>query len=328
MITLSDKFKKAFINIHNRFVETDVAISDKADKAEIPTKVSELENDTNYVTNTDYATAEVGGVVKVATSGNSYGIIKNSNNIIQISYAEKSDIAAKGSYTKPITPVNLDYAVEICTNQTMSDDNTEAQGQLPASYDAVKTYVDDGLTSKADKSDLDSINNILNKNFELIATQTVSPDTDGSLPNAIEFTVDNELTDFYLYVNAKITATSAVRLYTNDVSLWGNATIPGLYNANTTLYYHWYIQYLSFGENKGGIISAPSQAIANSSGVVRQPQGNLYNDYSVIVPHTSVLDKVSAINNIKKIKLSLVSTANNQAFAEGSTFELWGVKKK
>ena len=29
----------------------------KADKAEIPTKVSELENDTNYVTNTDYATA-------------------------------------------------------------------------------------------------------------------------------------------------------------------------------------------------------------------------------------------------------------------------------
>lgn len=185
---------------------------------------------------------------------------------------------------------------------------------------------DVAISDKADKSDLDSINNILNKNFELIATQTVSPDTDGSLPNAIEFTVDNELTDFYLYVNAKITATSAVRLYTNDVSLWGNAPIPGLYNANSTLYYHWYIQYLSFGENKGGIISAPSQAIANSSGVARQPQGNLYNDYSVIVPHTSVHDKVSAINNIKKIKLSLITTA--ATFAEGSTFELWGVKKK
>ena len=80
--------------------------------------------------------------------------IKLDDAIIEVS-AEKSDIAAKGSYTKPITPVNLDYAVEVCTNQTMSDDNTEAQGQLPASYNAVKGYVDDMLSTKADKADLD-----------------------------------------------------------------------------------------------------------------------------------------------------------------------------
>lgn len=117
----------------------------KADKSDIPTKVSQLENDTNYVSNTDYATADVGGVVKVVTSGNAYGIVKNSNNIIQISCAEKSDIKLKGSYTKPITPINLNYAVEVCTNQTMSDDNTEVQSQLPASYNAVKGYVDEKI---------------------------------------------------------------------------------------------------------------------------------------------------------------------------------------
>lgn len=246
----------------------------KADRSELPTKVSQLENDKNYVT------------------------------------------------PEEIQPIYQD--INYLDTQTR---NLEAKkADKLDTYTATET--DDMLSTKADKADLDSINSIINKNFELIATQTVSPDTDGSLPNAIEFSVDNELTDFYLYVNAKITATSAVRLHTNDVSLWGNATIPGLYNANSTLYYHWYIQYLSFGENKGGIISAPSQAIANSSGIVRPPQGNLYNDYSVIVPHTSVHDKVSAINNIKKIKLSLVNTANNPAFAEGSTFELWGVKKK
>ena len=321
MITLSDKLKKAFTNIHNRFVETDVAISDKADKAEIPTKVSELENDTNYVTNTDYATAEVGGVVKVATSGNSYGIIKNSKNIIQISCAEKSDIAAKGSYTKPITPFNLDYAIEVCTNQTMSDDNTEAQGQLPASYDAVKTYVDDGLTSKADKSDLDSINNILNKNFELIATQTVAPDTDGSLPNAIEFVLDEGLTDFYLLTTTKITASSPLRLAINNVNMWGNGTVTGLNSTTNTSMYYWDIQYLSFGEGKGGVISAPKQ-----SSTIRSPQGNFYDDYSVYVPATNILDKKANIDNITKIKLSLITSG--VTYVKGSTFELWGVKKK
>lgn len=120
--------------------KTDELQENKADKAEIPTKVSELENDTNYVTNTDYATSEVGGVVKV--SNYSDGLFIKDNGALGVYGAEKSVIKAKKSWTAPITPVNLDYAVEVCTNQTMSDDNTEAQGQLPASYNAVKTYVD------------------------------------------------------------------------------------------------------------------------------------------------------------------------------------------
>lgn len=119
--------------------KTDELQENKADKTEIPTKVSELENDTNYVTNTDYATAEVGGVVKVKSSA---GIGLTDDNTLKVAYATASYIRAKASYVNPIVPALLDYAVEVCTNQTMSDDNTEAQGQLPASYDAVKTYVD------------------------------------------------------------------------------------------------------------------------------------------------------------------------------------------
>lgn len=166
MITLSDKFKKAFTNIHNRFVETDIAVNSKADKAEIPTKVSELENDTNYVTNTDYATAEVGGVVKAAQY--THGLyFTPDKNILSVYPAEKYDIENKANVMRPVNPKGFDYAMFCGTHQIMNDEydpttiltvNNAMKGQqggLPASYDAVKTYVDDGLTSKADKSDLD-----------------------------------------------------------------------------------------------------------------------------------------------------------------------------
>ena len=153
VITLSDKFKKAFTNIHNRFVETDVAISDKADKAEIPTKVSELENDTNYVTNTDYATADVGGVVKVAQHTHGLYFIPDKN-ILSVYPAEKYDIENKANVMRPVNPKGFDYAMFCGTHQIMNDEYDPTtiltvndamkgqQGGLPASYDAVKTYVD------------------------------------------------------------------------------------------------------------------------------------------------------------------------------------------
>lgn len=46
--------------------ETDLkdTLKDYAKTTDVPTKVSELENDSNYVKNTDYATSSVGGVIK------------------------------------------------------------------------------------------------------------------------------------------------------------------------------------------------------------------------------------------------------------------------
>ena len=178
------------------------------------------------------------------------------------------------------------------------------------------------VLDKADKADIPTkVSQLENdKNFELIATQTVSPDTDGNLPNAIEFVLDEGLTDFYLLATTKITASSPLRLAINDISMWGNGTVSGLNSTTNTSMFYWNIQYLSFGEDKGGVISAPKQ-----SSTIRSPQGNYYDDYSVYVPPTDILDKKANIDNITKIKLSLLTSG--VTFVNGSTFELWGVKK-
>lgn len=95
-----------------------------------------------YVKKTDYATYDTGGVVKVRSSG---GIRLTDEGSLATVCATSSHILAKTSAVNPIVPANLNYAVEVCTNQTMSDDYVEAQGQLPASYNAVKGYVDDKI---------------------------------------------------------------------------------------------------------------------------------------------------------------------------------------
>ena len=242
----------------------------KADRSELPTKVSQLENDKNYVT------------------------------------------------PEEIQPIYQD--INYLDTQTRNLKTTKAD--KATTYTATET--DDMLSTKADIADLDSINSLINKNFELIATQTVSPDTDGSLPNAIEFTVDDngepfELTDFFLLANTQITGSSTVFLIINDIRFWGNATISGLSASNPK--YYWNIQYVSFGEDNGGVISAPKQAHVH-----RAPQGNFYDDYSVYVPPAEIFDKTKTLNNIKKIQPILLKGA--VTFVEGSTFELWGVKKK
>lgn len=170
MSVLSDKLQDVFMNIHNKFVDvnsrTDELFDAKADRSELPTKVSQLENDKNYVSNTDYATADVGGVVKVGQYQKGLYIIPDTKQL-SIYGAEKNDVETKTTSPRPILPYRVDYAVSKSTHQTMNDeyDTTTmyvndasmvgAQGQLPASYNAVKAYVDDMLSTKADKSDLD-----------------------------------------------------------------------------------------------------------------------------------------------------------------------------
>lgn len=62
-----------------------------------------------YVKNTDYATEEKAGVIKVGTY---YGIYMNENNVIAIKPATESEILNKSNNFRPITPKNLDYAVK------------------------------------------------------------------------------------------------------------------------------------------------------------------------------------------------------------------------
>lgn len=96
----------------------------------------------NYVDGkTEMATLENAGIVKVATSGNTYGIIQNSNGVLQIAAANKNDITPKANQNKPITPATIEYAVEVCTNQDSEAELTEQQLKLPPSTQYLKDVV-------------------------------------------------------------------------------------------------------------------------------------------------------------------------------------------
>ena len=94
-----------------------------------------------YVKNTDYATGEKGGVVKINNS--SSGLKVDSNGVLSIKQATKSIIDSKISQTYPITPYVLDYAVQSCTNQDLDAELTEEQLKLPPSTQAFKAAIGD-----------------------------------------------------------------------------------------------------------------------------------------------------------------------------------------
>lgn len=95
-----------------------------------------------YVKDTDYATLDKAGVVKVATSGNTYGIVKNANNVIQIACATENDITHKANTNKPITPSTIEYAVEVCTLQDDTDFELIKKSRLPISGELLGVIVD------------------------------------------------------------------------------------------------------------------------------------------------------------------------------------------
>ena len=97
---------------------------------------------TEYVKNTDYATADKAGVVKVVKNSE-YGVKIYDNNVIGIAAATQKDIQNKVAQNRPITPHRLEYAVEVCTNQDINAELTEAQLKLPPSTQTVKDSIGD-----------------------------------------------------------------------------------------------------------------------------------------------------------------------------------------
>lgn len=78
-------------------------------KSEIPTKTSELTNDSGFVTNTDYASTSTAGVIKI---GANYGLGINTSGMLYPVKATNNDIDGKSNNFKVITPSNLDYAIK------------------------------------------------------------------------------------------------------------------------------------------------------------------------------------------------------------------------
>lgn len=140
-------------NFYIRAVDVPDYWWDGSAKQQLETQKVDL---TEYVKNTDYATLTTAGVVKVDTvSTTGRGIYTKDNKLI-VACAEKSEMTNKYSYNRPISPSYQDYAVSVSTHQDMSDDydvsslkvaaNFEgSQSKLPASYEAVKGYVDTSI---------------------------------------------------------------------------------------------------------------------------------------------------------------------------------------
>lgn len=84
-------------------------LNTKADKTEIPTKLSELDNDGGYVKNTDYATNNKAGLLRVAYG---YGTQISSDGFLTIARCSKAEIYERTNSTHPVTPDVLEYAVK------------------------------------------------------------------------------------------------------------------------------------------------------------------------------------------------------------------------
>lgn len=166
------------------------------------------------------------------------------------------------------------------------------------------------------------------KTFEKIATMTVSPDADGSLPREIIFSLDSEgnsfkLTDFYVKCNFGLSGGTEQTLWivVNDGTiLMANFKLLGKISATTLR--PWYFRYVSYGENMGGVTEAPE-------GVeTYYPNGSYYKTLITSCPFDHVaFTHPYHISTIKKIKFGCYTMPYDGTFIDGSTFELWGVRK-
>lgn len=95
--------------------ETDLkdTLKDYAKTTDVPTKVSELENDSNYVKNTDYATNNKTGVIRTGggVTLNSYGVISPAvRNYEEYNVSGDTLFMSKGTFENVIAGKNLETA--------------------------------------------------------------------------------------------------------------------------------------------------------------------------------------------------------------------------
>ena len=156
------------------------------------------------------------------------------------------------------------------------------------------------------------------KSYEYIATLTVTADSDGALPTKLSITRDwegnpFELTDIYCEVLLGMTDGANGRFYitAGGSALLGNANL----NLSTDLR-KWWFRYDSFGEDRGGLCTAPNGSLALSA---KFPSPNCSVVCGQPVPVGQTL-------NINKLEL-IGQVGNTKTFVEGTTITLWGVRK-
>lgn len=203
---------------------------------------------------------------------------------------------------------------ETTDNKVKKLDETSTDGQYPTAkgvYDLVKSEKESGIKDKV---------------FERIATYTVTPDSDGSLPTKITINKDNdgnpfELTDVYCDVLIGLTDGLTGRFYVsvgnpserNMISVMGNATL----NINNTQLRKWCFRVDNYGDGRGGLTSAPSVSLMHTADF---PSANVSTMYGQPIPVWRTID-------IREVQF-VGQAGNTQTFMEGTTITLWGVRKQ
>lgn len=114
----------------------------------------------SLVMKTDYPTKDVAGVVKIDRA--KQGLLVTDDGELRVYCAEQSEMRAPQNSTKPLSVRNLGLGITINTHQQMNDDYEPSdlvvsgytvgiQEQLPASYTAVKGYVDSSISALIEK---------------------------------------------------------------------------------------------------------------------------------------------------------------------------------
>jgi len=159
------------------------------------------------------------------------------------------------------------------------------------------------------------------KVYEHIATITVTPDTDGNLPQYVIFSADSdgnpfELTDFIVQARAGFADGNKSGLYmtvNNNKLVIGNSTVSGI--STTPRSFTIFCRL----ENDGSV--RVEHTVSGSSTSFYNP-ANAINESRVIAPAVMTGYAVATITKINLYTL----TGDTKAWVEGSTFELWGVR--
>ena len=163
------------------------------------------------------------------------------------------------------------------------------------------------------------------KNYEKIATITVSPDTDGKLPTSIVFSADTsgkafELTDFYIkgLIGATDGSSAKAVINVNGKAAFGGYTFGSTLNATSLR--SWYMQWINLGENNGALCIAPAGTLS----ATKLPTASNANFQTL--SGGLILPSFEGYVPIKNITI-ILSAGTAKTWIEGSTFELWGVRK-
>ena len=142
----------------------------------IPTKTSDIENDSGYVKNTDYADNSNFGVVK---TNSNYGI-QTENGVLYVRRATEGEIKTRHQWA-PITPNNLDLALKIAMCDGVGAKWTEDE-KLKAQERIGVSKIPSGMTLAADvvlEESVESVNfnEIIVKNYEKLIIYVFRPAT-------------------------------------------------------------------------------------------------------------------------------------------------------